>query len=71
MSTIGGTGGASTTISANDPSELERDGEGGIWRRGEDAVNHDRPEEEEISRAGSQEMIISKKLSWKVTYETE
>lgn len=70
MSTIGGTGGASTTISANDPSELERDGEGGIWRR-EEAMNHDRSEEEEISRAGSQEMIINKKLSWKVTYETQ
>lgn len=70
MSAIGGTGGASTTISAHDPSELERDGDGGIWQR-EEAASHDRPEEEEISRAGSQEMIINKKLSWKVTYETQ
>lgn len=70
-SAVAGTAGASTSVSAHDPMDNDHRGKPQHWGSDQIANRDNASEEGRSSRAGSQDMIINKEVTWKITYEDQ
>jgi hypothetical protein len=61
--------GVSTSVSAHDYPDSEARSKPQHWRANQSVNRDNASEEEEHSRTGSQDMIINKEITWKITYD--